>query len=394
MFQCMNIFSARVPYLSSISADSRKVDWIQFQKMDRCNSFQRELTKNSRYKIMKQVGDGGNGTVVMAVDTETNKHVAIKFLEFQHLFYNPRMVNGSVKRLQREIIHHKLLSGHPNIIEFYEVFLTKQYMCIVMEYANGSDLFELVQHCRNTGTSLSEDDARHFFQQLIFAVDWCHKQSVVNRDIKLENTLLQQQPDTSWTVKLCDFGYSKHLLLNSKPRSCVGSIQYMSPEVLHADENPHTEYDAQKAEVWSCGVVLYILLFGQYPFDPCLPQNEFFEIVKSTIYGFNENVCVSEEAKDLISFLLIQEDMRYSLEEIMNHKWFKVNLPPMPAPLPRRSQQTDEQIMELVVQAKNMGCKEKENSIRQDNITFIIQQSKRDHTSSKQLRKLPVTEDC
>eukprot|EP01025_Chloroclados_australasicus_P008012 TRINITY_DN12738_c0_g1_i1.p2 TRINITY_DN12738_c0_g1~~TRINITY_DN12738_c0_g1_i1.p2 ORF type:complete len:347 (+),score=57.02 TRINITY_DN12738_c0_g1_i1:189-1229(+) len=322
--------------------------------MDRCRSFQDELGENGRYKIVKQVGDGGFGVVMMAMDRQTKKDVAIKFMDRRHLFGNPRTIQDSVKRLQREICHHKLLSGHPNIIDFYEVFLTNHYLCIVMEYANGGDLFSVVEHCRENGVCLSEDESRYFFQQLIFAIDHCHKQNVVNQDIKLENALLQQQPDGSWIVKLCDFGYSKHLILNSRPRHCVGSLPYMCPEVLLADANPDQEYDAKKAEVWSCGVLLYSLLFGCYPFDPEQAYVEFFFLVKNMIYEFDDNIPVSDEAKDLISFMLLEEDMRYSIEDVLKHKWFKVNEPEMPEFVPAKIAQNDFEIQKIVQQARTI----------------------------------------
>ena len=92
---------------------------------------------------------------------------------------------------------------HPHIISLKEVFLTEQHLVLVMEYAAGGDLFSYVQRRRRLG----EDDARWFFQQLICAVDYCHKMGVANRDIKLENTLLDGSPRP--LVKLCDFGFSK-----------------------------------------------------------------------------------------------------------------------------------------------------------------------------------------
>eukprot|EP01026_Neomeris_dumetosa_P070083 TRINITY_DN6962_c0_g1_i13.p1 TRINITY_DN6962_c0_g1~~TRINITY_DN6962_c0_g1_i13.p1 ORF type:complete len:355 (+),score=46.64 TRINITY_DN6962_c0_g1_i13:115-1179(+) len=353
--------------------------------MDRCRSFQEELKAKDRYKVECQIGNGGNGTVVKATDLKNKQMVAIKFLERRHLFCNPRAVEENMKRLQREIIHHRLLTGHPNIIDFHEVFLTKSYLCIVMEYAEGGDLFGVVESCRNTGILLSEDEARYLFQQLIFAVNWSHKQKVVNRDIKLENALLAQQADGTWVVKLCDFGYSKHLTLNSKPRNCVGSLPYMCPEVLTANDFPEYDYDAKKAEVWSCGVCLFALLFGNFPFNTELPDLEFFEVVKSMDFKFDEDLPVSEEAKDLISFMLIEEDMRYSLEEVMQHKWFKTNLPPTPESTSRYFRQDDKEIQQIIQQAlevRNMEVVEKEQEDILNNEIFEIAYNKNKQLSS------------
>lgn len=96
---------------------------------------------------------------------------------------------------------------HPHIVQLQEVFLTQHYLGIAMEYANGGDTFDYVVKCRG----IREPEARWLFQQLIIAVDYCHKREIVNRDLKLENTLLHWHTGREWpTIKLCDFGYSKN----------------------------------------------------------------------------------------------------------------------------------------------------------------------------------------
>lgn len=125
---------------------------------------------------------------------------------------------------------------------------------------------------------MREDVARWIFQQLIFGLDYCHRKGVANRDIKLENVLLQSGARRP-LVKLCDFGYSKHEDLDSAPtwaslflvgflmdnsRSHVGTPDYMSPEIFKSGGG---SYDAKKADLWSCGVVLYVMVVGKYPFS-------------------------------------------------------------------------------------------------------------------------------
>lgn len=96
---------------------------------------------------------------------------------------------------------------HPHIVQLQEVFLTDQYLGIAMEYANGGDTFDYVVQQKG----IHEPQARWLFQQLIIAIDYCHRKGIVNRDLKLENTLLHWHPGRSWpTLKLCDFGYSKN----------------------------------------------------------------------------------------------------------------------------------------------------------------------------------------
>ncbi|KAL5665593.1 hypothetical protein ACJX0J_025701, partial [Zea mays] len=166
------------------------------------------------------------------------------------------------ENVAREIINHRSLRHH-NIIRFKEVVLTPTHLAIVMEYAAGGELFDRI--C--SAGRFSEDEARYFFQQLICGVSYCHFMQICHRDLKLENTLLDGSPAPR--LKICDFGYSKSSLLHSKPKSTVGTPAYIAPEVLS-----RREYDGKMADVWSCGVTLYVMLVGAYPFeDPDDPKN-------------------------------------------------------------------------------------------------------------------------
>jgi serine/threonine-protein kinase SRK2 len=136
------------------------------------------------------------------------------------------------KNVEREILNHRSLY-HPNIIRFKEVFITPQHLAIVMEYAEGGELFERISKVGR----FDESDARYFFQQLISGVSYCHKSGVCHRDLKLENTLLATPTSgTMPDVKICDFGYSKSLLHHSQPKSTVGTPAYIAPEVLQRKE--------------------------------------------------------------------------------------------------------------------------------------------------------------
>ena len=128
--------------------------------------------------------------------------------------------------MEREIINHRQLQ-HDNIVAFKEVRLTPTSLAIVMEYAAGGELFSRV--CAKG--RFSEDEARYFFQQLISGVSYCHTMSICHRDLKLENTLLGTDGRAP-RLKICDFGYSKSGLINSQPKSTVGTPAYIAPEVL------------------------------------------------------------------------------------------------------------------------------------------------------------------
>ncbi|KAG8641027.1 hypothetical protein MANES_13G096300v8 [Manihot esculenta] len=206
-----------------------------------------------RYEVLKDIGSGNFGVAKLVKDKWSGELCAVKYIE-----------RGSKidEHVQREIMNHRSLK-HPNIIRFKEVFLTPTHLAIVMEYAAGGELFERI--C-NAGR-FSEDETRFFFQQLISGVSYCHSMQICHRDLKMENTLLDGS--TSPRLKICDFGYSKSSVLHSQPKSTVGTPAYIAPEVLS-----RKEYDGKIADVWSCGVTLYVMLVGAYPFeDPEDPRN-------------------------------------------------------------------------------------------------------------------------
>ncbi|KAK4256672.1 hypothetical protein QN277_006365 [Acacia crassicarpa] len=199
-----------------------------------------------RYDIIRDIGSGNFGVAKLVRDKRSGDLYAIKFIE--------RGIKID-EHVQREIINHRSLK-HPNIIRFKEVLLTPTHLAIVMEYASGGELFERI--C-NAGR-FSEDEARYFFQQLISGVSYCHSMEICHRDLKLENTLLDGS--AAPRLKVCDFGYSKSSVLHSQPKSTVGTPAYIAPEVLS-----RREYDGKVADVWSCGVTLYVMLVGAYPFE-------------------------------------------------------------------------------------------------------------------------------
>ncbi|XP_025885402.1 serine/threonine-protein kinase SAPK10 isoform X2 [Solanum lycopersicum] len=229
-------------------------------------------------------------------------------------------INSTIdENVQREIINHRSLR-HPNIIRFKEVILTPTHLAIVMEYASGGELFERIS---NAGR-FNEDEARFFFQQLISGVSYCHSMQVCHRDLKLENTLLDGSPAPR--LKICDFGYSKSALLHSQPKSTVGTPAYIAPEVLL-----RKEYDGKIADVWSCGVTLYVMLVGAYPFeDPDEPKDfrKTINRILSVQYSVPENIQISEECRHLISRIFVGDPaQRITMPEIRNHVWFLKNLP-------------------------------------------------------------------
>ncbi|KAK4720958.1 hypothetical protein R3W88_011191 [Solanum pinnatisectum] len=263
-----------------------------------------------RYEIQKDIGSGNFGVAKLVKDKWSGELFAVKYIE------RGKKIDEHV---QREIMNHRSLR-HPNIIRFKEVFLTPAHLAIVMEYASGGELFERI--C-NAGR-FSEDEARFFFQQLISGVSYCHSMQICHRDLKLENTLLDGS--STQCLKICDFGYSKSAALHSQPKSTVGTPAYIAPEVLS-----RKEYDGKIADVWSCGVTLYVMLVGAYPFeDPDDPRNFKKTITRilSVQYSIPYYVRVSKECNHLLSRIFVADpEKRITIEEIKKHTWFLKNLP-------------------------------------------------------------------
>ncbi|KAL5724108.1 non-specific serine/threonine protein kinase [Ranunculus cassubicifolius] len=263
-----------------------------------------------RYEALKEIGSGNFGVARLVRDKKTKELVAVKYIE------RGKKIDENV---QREIINHRSLR-HPNIVRFKEVLLTPTHLAIVMEYAAGGELFEKI--C--SAGRFSEDEARFFFQQLLSGVSYCHSMEICHRDLKLENTLLDGSPTPR--LKICDFGYSKSGILHSQPKSTVGTPAYIAPEVLQ-----RKEYDGKIADVWSCGVTLYVMLVGAYPFeDPEDPRNFRKTIgrIMSAQYTIPDYVHVSASCRQLLSQIFVADPTkRITIPQIRNHAWFLKNLP-------------------------------------------------------------------
>lgn len=278
------------------------------------------LAGHPKYEKVQDLNAGAFGFVQLCRNKETKEHVAIKFIE------RGDRVNRYV---EAEVLNHRMLR-HPHVIEFKEVLLTPEYLCIAMEYASGGNLFSYVQRA----VRLKEPAARWFFQQLVIGLDYCHRKGVVNRDIKLENTLLQMVQGLPLPLlKICDFGYSKAHFM-SAPKSKVGTLAYMSPEVLRTTG----QYDGKLADIWSCGVMLYVMLFGSYPFESPHAQGQMQQQqrvqammgrILSMQWSMPADVPITPECRDLLTRLLEADPMRRAtMQQISQHPWFLQNLPP------------------------------------------------------------------
>ncbi|KAK7259340.1 hypothetical protein RIF29_24944 [Crotalaria pallida] len=241
-----------------------------------------------------------------------------------------------------------------------------------MEYAAGGELFK--RKC-NAGR-FSENEAQYFFQQLISGLSYCHAMQICHRDLKLENILLDGNPAPR--LKICDFGFSQSNLLQGMPKSTVGTPAYIAPEVLSC-----SEYDGKLADVWSCGVTLYVMLVGAaYPFEDQEDPKNFRKYI-NTIFTYLETVDIC-----YLAFFVANPVRRVTIKEIKSHPWFLKNLPRELIETaqavncrkqnPTFSLQTVEDIMNIVEEAKtqlpvsrsiegfDMGEEEEEEDVDDD----------------------------
>lgn len=260
----------------------------------------------SNYRLGKTLGIGSFGKVKVAEHILTGHKVAIKIL-------NRRKIQAMdmEEKVRREIKILRLFM-HPHIIRLYEVIETPTDIYVVMEYVRGGELFD---HIVEKGR-LPEDEARHFFQQIISGVEYCHRNMVVHRDLKPENLLL----DSRMAVKIADFGLSNVMHDGHFLKTSCGSPNYAAPEVISGKL-----YAGPEVDVWSCGVILYALLCGSLPFDDeNIPS--LFKKIKGGIYTMPSHL--SPGARDLIPRMLLVDPLRrITIPEVRCHPWFTARLP-------------------------------------------------------------------
>jgi serine/threonine protein kinase len=270
------------------------------------------------YKIGSFLGRGGFGEVRVGLHHLTEDKVALKFLRKSDI-----LSIGAAERTTTEIQCLTTLK-HQNIIKLSQHLESTHHVVLVFELMEGGDLLKFLQSQGTTASesSLSEDEARPLFHQVLSAVSFAHNQHICHRDLKLENILLKG--NSLSLVKIADFGLSDFYRPGATMKSNCGTLSFLAPEVFRGTSNAGPPLD-----VWSLGVILFAILCGRLPFEgPDLhgtkrPRDA---IIKSRImkcqYKIEEHL--GPEAKDLVRRMLkLDPTERASLPEIFNHCWMR-----------------------------------------------------------------------
>ncbi|KAJ8461698.1 hypothetical protein OPV22_034624 [Ensete ventricosum] len=264
-----------------------------------------------KYELGRTLGQGNFGKVKYAKHVETGQAFAVKILDRSRV----QSLNFS-DQIKREIGTLKLLK-HPSVVRLHEVSASKTKIYMVLEYVNGGELFDKIA----SKGRLSEREGRTLFQQLIDAVSYCHEKGVYHRDLKPENVLV----DEKGNIKVSDFGLSalpQHAGNDGLLHTTCGSPNYVAPEVLK-----NRGYDGARSDIWSCGVILYVILTGSLPFD-----DRNLAVLCQKIFRGDTKIprWLSPDAQDLLRRMLNPNPItRIDVAGIKAHDWFKQDYTPV-----------------------------------------------------------------
>ncbi|XP_061825985.1 serine/threonine-protein kinase BRSK2 isoform X6 [Nerophis lumbriciformis] len=303
------------------------------------------------YRLEKTLGKGQTGLVKLGVHCVTCQKVAIKIVNREKLSESVLM------KVEREIAILKLIE-HPHVLKLHDVYENKKYLYLVLELVSGGELFDyLVKKGR-----LTPKEARKFFRQIMSALDFCHSHSICHRDLKPENLLLDEKNN----IRIADFGMASLQVGDSLLETSCGSPHYACPEVIRGEK-----YDGRKADVWSCGVILFALLVGALPFDDDNLRN-LLEKVKLGVFHMPH--FIPPDCQNLLRGMIeVDASKRLTLEQIQKHTWYigGKNEPEPEQPVPRKVTirslpSADDIDPDVLDSMHSLGCFRDKNKLQKD----------------------------
>ncbi|XP_045134341.1 serine/threonine-protein kinase SIK2-like [Portunus trituberculatus] len=284
------------------------------------------------YDIEKTIGKGNFAVVKLARHRITKSEVAIKIID------KSQLDAANLQKVHREVKVLKTLH-HPHIIKLYQVMESKNMIYLVSEYACNGEIFDYIARYGR----MTEPMARRKFWQILSAVEYCHNLHVVHRDLKAENLLL----DINMNMKIADWGFSNYYTPTDTLNTWCGSPPYAAPEVFEGKK-----YIGPEIDIWSLGVVLYVLVCGALPFDgPTLPA-----LRDRVLSGrFRIPYFMSSDCEQLVRKMLVLDPARrYTVQQIRQHRWMACEDPPSPVPDPpevaraERTTDPNEQVLRVM----------------------------------------------
>ncbi|KAI8916365.1 kinase-like domain-containing protein [Gorgonomyces haynaldii] len=285
------------------------------------------------YDLEKNIGEGNFAKVWLATHTLTKEKVAVKVIDKE------KLDKATAKKLFREVRIMKMLN-HESVVRLYEVIDTPDELYLILEYVPGGELFDyLVAHGR-----MKEKDARKAFRQIVAAVSYCHSMRVIHRDLKAENLLM----DANMNIKVADFGFANQFTPGQQLNTWCGSPPYAAPELFQGKE-----YAGPEVDIWSLGVVLYVLVCGSLPFDGSTLPKLRARVVSGK---FKIPFYMSPDCERLIKKMLVLDpSKRASMAQVMEDKWFTEGYENQPLEEPKSLELSQEQHKMVLADLEDLG---------------------------------------
>lgn len=269
------------------------------------------------WDLVQTLGEGAYGEVRLLVNRQTEEAVAVKVIDTSQ-------AKECAENVKKEVCIHKMLN-HPNIVRFFGHRKEGPTVYLFLEYCSGGELFDRIE----PDVGMAEKDAHKFFQQLIAAVEYLHSVGITHRDIKPENILLDDKDN----LKLTDFGLATMFRFKGRERllgRLCGTLPYVAPELLS-----QTEFKAQPADIWACGIVLTAMLAGELPWDqPTESCQEYSDWLQKKTYLPPWKKIQPMPLSLLSKLLLARPDARITIADIQKDHWFTHGVKPPPGSLP------------------------------------------------------------